>query len=143
MCACGCRKRWRERTLGAATIEPALITLQRRAERLLSALHLDEADLVDQAVGQHRLTADRDVHVAYDVAAAGDRPGLEFFASGIEAHDGVRLGRRLAVPDRALGEDHAIGLRLRPARRQPFLHRAISRIEAAEIAARKIAVPDD
>ncbi len=43
---------------------------------------------------------------------------------------------------RALGEDDAIGLGLRPARRRPFLHVAGLEIETAEHAAREIGVPD-
>ena len=73
-------------------------------------------------------------------------PGIaqlwNFSVSGIEAHDGVRLGAGLVVPDRALGEDDAIGLGLRPARRRPLLHLAGREIKPAEIAAREIGVPD-
>src|SRR5215813_1284151 len=90
-----------------------------RATRV--SLYLDQSDLVDQAVGGDRVAVARHVHVAHDVAAARDRPALEFFGLRIEAHDGVRLGTGLVVPDRAPGEDHAVGLRLRPTRRLPFL----------------------
>jgi hypothetical protein len=57
-----------------------------------AALHVDEADLVHQAVGDDRIAIRVYGHVAHDVAAARDCPGLEFFGLGIEAHDGVRAG---------------------------------------------------
>src|SRR6476646_8340942 len=41
-------------------------------------LDLDEAHLIHQAVRGHRVAVRRDAHVAHDVAAARDRPGLEF-----------------------------------------------------------------
>src|SRR5262245_54654277 len=105
-----------------------------RAPRYLArgrgSLHLDQADLVDQAVGGDRIAVGGDVHVAHEVAAARDRPALEFLRLRIEAHDGVGFGAGLVVPERALGEDDAVGLRLRAARRQPFLVLAGCQIEA-------------
>ena len=83
-------------------------------------------------LASHRIAVRRDVHVAHDVAAAGNGPGLEFLGLRVEAHDGVRLGAGLVVPDRALGEDDAVGLRLRPARRRPLLDLAGREIEPAE-----------
>src|SRR5436190_23136207 len=103
--------------------------------------HLDQADLIDQAVRGDRIAVGRHAHVAHDVAAAGYRPALELLRLGVEAHDGVRLGAGLVVPERAFGEDDAIRLRLRPARRGPLLVLAAHKVEPAEIAAREIRVP--
>src|SRR5690242_10756040 len=71
----------------------------------LALLHLDHPNLIDQAIRGHRVAVGRHAHVAHDVAAAGYRPALEFLRLGIEAHDGVRLGAGLVVPERAFGED--------------------------------------
>src|SRR5579871_1851127 len=101
--------------------------------KVTTLLDVDYADLIDEAVGHHRVPAWRDRHVAHDVAAAGNSPALEFFARRIEANDRVRLGVGFIVPDRALGEDHAIGFGLRTAWRRPFLHRTARKIELAEI----------
>src|SRR5262245_22611658 len=109
---------------------------------VLALLHLDQSDLIDQAVRGHRVAVARHAHVAHDVAAAGDRPALEFLRLRVEAHDRVRLGAGFVVPERALGEDDAVGLRLRPARRWPFLVLAGRKIEPPQIAAREIRVPD-
>src|SRR5262249_107213 len=109
---------------------------------VLALLHLDQSDLIDQAVRGHRVAVARHAHVAHDVAAAGDRPALEFLRLRVEAHDRVRLGAGFVVPERALGEDDAVGLRLRSARRWPFLVLAGRKIEPPEIAAREIRVPD-
>src|SRR5262249_51526856 len=87
---------------------------------VLSLLHLDQSHLIDQAVRSHRIAVARHAHVAHDVAAAGNRPALEFLRLRVEAHDRVRLGAGFVVPERALGEDDAVGLRLWPARRGPF-----------------------
>src|SRR5262249_6167437 len=108
----------------------------------LLLLHLDQSDLIDQAVRGHRVAVARHAHVAHDVAAAGDRPALEFLRLRVEAYDRVRLGAGFVVPERALGEDDAVGLRLRSARRWPFLVLAGRKIEPPEIAAREIRVPD-
>src|SRR5260370_12984305 len=105
-------------------------------------LHLDQSDLIDQAVRGHRVAVARHAHVAHDVAAAGDRPALEFLRLWVEAHDRVRFGAGFVVPERALGEDDAVRLRLRPARRWPFLVLAGRKIEPSQIAAREIRVPD-
>src|SRR4029077_11178776 len=74
---------------------------------------------------------------------ARNRPALEFLGRGIEAYDRVRLGTGLVVPERALGEDDAVGLGFRAARGGPFLHLAGLGVEPAEGAARKVRVPDD
>src|SRR5215468_4154569 len=79
--------------------------------------NLQQADLIDQAVGGHDVAVARDIDVAHDVAAAWDHPGLELLGRRIETHHRVGLGVRLVVVDRALGEGDAVGLRLRPARR--------------------------
>src|SRR5262247_290744 len=94
-----------------------------------SSAQLHDADLIDQAVGGHHVAVGRDIDVAYDVAAAWDRPGLELLCCRIETHDRVRLGVGLVVVDRALGEGDAIGLRLRPTRRLPLLMLASAQIE--------------
>src|SRR5579871_2808921 len=96
---------------------PAMTALDVRASALSvrCAFDFNHADLVDEAVRHHRVAVVVDVHVAHDVAAARDGPRLELLPRGIEAHDGVRLGAGLAVPDGALGEDDAVRLRLRPA----------------------------
>ena len=92
---------------------------------------------------ENRIAVARNIHVAHNVTAARNGPALEFFRLRVEAHNGVRFGKRLAVPDGALRESHAVGLRLRAARRRPFLMRPAGKIEPAEKAARKIRVPDD
>src|SRR5258708_2599614 len=91
----------------------------------------DEPDLIHQAVGGHHVAVWCDIHVADDVAAARNGPGLEFFGLRIETDDGVRLGERLVVPKRALGEDDAVGLRLRTTGRGPLADLAVRRIEPA------------
>src|SRR5689334_71144 len=106
-------------------------------------LHLDQADGIDQAVGQHWIAIAGHGHIADDVAAARDGPGLEFLRLRVEAHDRVGLGVRLVVPERAFGEDDAVGLRARATRRGPFAHLAGLGIEAAEEAAREVGIPDD
>src|SRR5205823_8696753 len=100
-------------------------------------------DLIDETVSEHGIAFPRDIHVAYDIAAARDAPGLEFLGLGIEPYDGVRLGEGLAVPHGALGEHDAVGLGLRSARRLPLDDFAGSRIEPAQEPAREIRVPDD
>src|SRR6266700_7695926 len=92
------------------------VSTERWVSQGLILFHLDQPDLVGEAVGGDRIAVARDVHVAHDVAAAGDRPGLEFFRLRIEAYDRVRLGAGFVVPERALGEHDAVGLRLRSAR---------------------------
>src|SRR5262249_38573947 len=52
----------------------------------LLLFHLDQSDLIDQAVRGHRVAVARHAHVAHDVAAAGDRPALELFRLRVEAH---------------------------------------------------------
>src|ERR1700741_5677162 len=81
------------------------------AQVLLAVLDRHQSDLVRQAVRGDRIAVRRHVHVAHDVTAARNRPGLEFFSSRLETDDGVRLGAGLVVPERAFGEDDAVGLR--------------------------------
>src|SRR5207248_6667178 len=103
----------------------------------------DQGHGIDQAVGQHEVAVPRDRGVAHDVATTRDRPALEFFGPGIEAHDRIRGRPGLAVPDDVVDRRDAVGLGLRPARRWPLRHFAGRRIETTQIAAREIAVPDD
>jgi len=90
-----------------------------------AVLYCYQADLIGQAVGGDRIAIWRHVHVADDVPATRYRPALEFFGCRIETHDGVRLGSGLVVPDRALGEDDAVRLRIsrRPWRNSPARQR--------------------
>src|SRR6478735_10790994 len=67
--------------------------------RSASLLYCDQRNAVDEAVGQQKVAIARDGGVAHDVSAARDRPALEFFGFGIEAHDGVGGRSGLAVPD--------------------------------------------
>src|SRR5437899_4364934 len=97
---------------------------------------------IDQAVGQYEVAVGRDRSIAHDVAAARDRPALELLRFGIEAHDGVRPGFGLAVPEDIVDRRDAVGRGLRPARRRPFAHLAGRGVEAAEVAARIVGVPD-
>ena len=53
----------------------------------------DQRHVVDQAVGQHEVAV-AVTGVAHDVAAARDRPALEFLGLRIEAHDRVRRRSR-------------------------------------------------
>src|SRR5438046_6424688 len=64
-----------------------------------SLRYSDQIHLVDQAVGEDEIAVSRDVGVAHDVAAARNRPALEFLGLGIEAHHRVRRGLGFAVPD--------------------------------------------
>src|SRR6476659_5048142 len=109
---------------------------------LLLLLDSHEGDFVGEAVGEHEVAFARDVGVPHDVAAAGNGPGLEFLGLRIEAHHGVRRGLGLAVPDYVPDRRDAVGRGLRAARRGPFLHLAVTRIELAEVAARVVGVPD-
>src|SRR5262249_5104246 len=151
---------WRVRTSSTQTRPPARCARARPGERVLRAsrralcapygasmpvaFDLHQGDLVGEAVGEDGVAVGRDVHVAHDVAGerAGDQPGLEFLRLRIEAHHGAGLGEGLAVPQRALGEDDAVGLGLRAARRLPFADLAGLRVEPAQIAAGEIRVPD-
>src|SRR5262249_57950947 len=113
----------------------ALIGLRVYATELF---RLYQPPLIDQAIGRDRVAVGRHVHVAHDVAAARDRPALERFRLRIEAHDGVRLGGGLVVPQRSFGEDDAVGLRLWTARRQPLLVLAGCEVQPRQIAPREI-----
>src|SRR5205085_4811433 len=93
-------------------------------------------------VGQQEIAVTRDRRVAHDISAPGDRPALEFFGLGIEAHDGVRGRSRLAVPDDVVDCRDTIRFGLRPTRRLPFRYLAGRGIKATEIAARVVGVPD-
>ena len=55
--------------------------------------NLDEADLVDAALGDDEVAVARRHHVANDAAAAGNDPGLELLGLRIEAHQRVRADR--------------------------------------------------
>src|SRR3954465_1752448 len=106
-------------------------------------LDRDHRNLVYQAVGQHKIAVARNRGVAHDVAAARDRPALEFLRLGIEAHDGIRLRTGFAVPDDIVDRRDAVRLALRSAWRQPLRHLAGRGVETAEITAGIIRVPDD
>src|SRR5438132_13233351 len=82
-----------------------------------SLLDRDQRNAVDEAVGEHEIAVARDRGVAHDVAAARDRPALEFAGFGIEANDGVRFRSGFAVPDDVVDGRDAVRLGLRPARR--------------------------
>src|SRR5215813_14959604 len=93
------------------------------------SFHVHQSHLVGKAVGQHRISLARHIHVAHDIAAAGNHPALEFFGCRIKANNGVGFGTGLVVPDGTLGEDDAVGLRLGPARRWPFGSLAGTRVK--------------
>src|SRR5204862_4278035 len=95
----------------------------RRLEELRASLVRDsyQRHLVHQAVGEHPVAVARDVHVAHDVAAAGNRPALELLRVWIEAHHRVRARFRLAVPEYALDRRDAVRRGLGAARRLPLL----------------------
>src|SRR5215831_7637007 len=116
--------------------------MTRVAPALLAVLDRYQPDLVGQAIGGDRITVRRHIHVTDDVSAAGNCPALKFLGCRVETDDGVRLGAGLVVPERALGEDDAVGLRLRPARRFPFLYITGLEVETSEHAARIVGVPD-
>ena len=71
----------------------------KKEELTPSLLDRHQPHLIGQAIGGHRISVRRHIHVAHDVAAAGDRPALEFFCSRIEAYDGVRFGAGFVVPE--------------------------------------------
>src|SRR2546425_824975 len=102
----------------------------------------DERHGIDKAVGQYEVAVPRDRSVAHDVAAPWNRPTLERLGLRIEAHDRIRRRSGLAVPDDVVDGRDAIGLGLRPARGLPFGDLAGHGIEATEITAREVAVPD-
>src|SRR5882762_11796069 len=102
----------------------------------------DQGHGVDQAVRKHEVAVFRDVRVANDVAAAGNRPGLELLRLGIEAHHGVRLRLGLAVPDDVVDRRDAVGRGLGAARRRPFGYLAGRGVETSQVPARIVGVPD-
>src|SRR3954453_14293340 len=93
--------------------------------------NFNETDLVDEAVGGHDITAGRYVHVTHDVPTAGEWPSLETFGLRIKFHQRVRFRKRLVVPDRAFCKGDAVRLRLRTARRGPFLYLTVQEIKPA------------
>jgi hypothetical protein len=102
---------------------------------------IDDGDLVDTAAGQVEAAVGRRDEVADDPAARRDGPALERPRLRIEGHDRIGLHARLAVPDRAVGEDvYAVGPRAGPAGRRPLLDLSSLRIEPAEEAAGEIGV---
>src|SRR5206468_1415667 len=98
---------------------------------------------IDQAVGQHEIAVRRDRSIAHDVAAPRNRPALEFLGLRFEAHHCIRLGFGFAVPEDVVDRRDAIGRGFRPARRLPFGNLAGRRVQAAQVAARIVGVPDD
>ena len=66
--------------------------------------------LFTRLLASTKLPSARDGRVAHDVAAARDRPALEFRGLRIEAHDGVRRRSGLAVPDDVVDRRDAVGL---------------------------------
>src|SRR5689334_1951595 len=105
---------------------------------------LHERDLVYTALRHDDVfTIVGRLDVANDAAAARNDPALEFLRFDIEAHEHVRLDSRLDVPDRAALIGNPVRLRLRPARRRPFGDLAGFGVEASQIAARVVRVPDD
>src|SRR5713101_6025852 len=93
----------------------------------------DQRHGIHQAVGQHEVALFRDRGVAHDVAAARDRPALELRGLGIEAHDGIRLGLGLAVPDDIVDRRDAVGRGLRSARGLPLRDFAGRGIQTAQV----------
>src|SRR3954466_4013566 len=86
----------------AADIEAAKHTEPGGAHALpgsfwVALLDFNQPDLVGQAVGDDGIAVGRDIHIADDIAAAGDRPALEFLRRRVEAHDRVRLRRGFRV----------------------------------------------
>src|SRR5215831_17672160 len=77
----------------------------------------DQGYGVDQAIGQDEVPVPGDRGVADDVAAAGNGPRLELLRLGVETHDSVWRGSRLAVPDDVVDCGHPIRLRFRTTRR--------------------------
>src|SRR5712691_64561 len=75
-----------------------------------SPRYFDQRHGVDQAVGEDKVAIPRDRGVADDVAATRNGPALEFLRLRIEAHDGIRRGARLAVPDDVVDRRDAVGL---------------------------------
>src|SRR5262249_1522210 len=102
-----------------------------------------QRDGVYQAVRENKLAVARDRGVAHDIAAARNRPSLEFRSLRIKAHDHVRCGIRLAVPDDVGDRRNAVGFRLRPTRRLPFADLAGRWIKAPQVAASEIGIPND
>jgi hypothetical protein len=60
------------------------------------SFHVHEPHLVGQAVGQHRVSLARHIHIAHDVTPARNDPALEFFGCRIEANNGVGFGEQAA-----------------------------------------------
>src|SRR5262245_40805390 len=106
------------------------------------SLHIDESHLVGKAIGKHRISLARHIHIADDVATTRNGPALEFFGSWVKANDGVGLGAGLVVPHGIPREDDSVWLRLGPTRRRPFRNLAGCRIESPQKPAREVRVPD-
>src|SRR6266550_9207773 len=109
-------------------------------EVVVSVANAYETDHVQPALGDHEVPVGSGHHVAHHSSAARNLPALEDVSLRIEAHEGVRFGGGLDVPDRALRVRDRIGLRLRPTRRRPFRGSAGFRIESTEVSARVIRV---
>src|SRR3954466_4510722 len=108
-----------------------------------SLRYLYQGYRVHQTVRENEAAVAGDRGVAHDVPAAGNGPALEFLRARVETHDGVRRRPGLAVPDHVADCGDAVGLGFRPARRLPFRHLAGRGIEAPEVPAGKVRVPDD
>src|SRR5262249_14268584 len=101
-------------------------------------------DLVDAALRHDDvLSIIGRLDVANDATAARNDPALELAGRDIEADEHVGFDRRLDVPDRTVQIRDAVRLRLRSTRRGPFRDLPRPRVEASEVAARVVRVPDD
>src|SRR5262245_39540900 len=113
------------------------------ARSLARHRHLD--DPVGAALVDQQAAVARGAHVADDAGvdvAGGDGPALERLGPGIEADQWVGPHAGLVVPDHAVDHDDRIRMRLRTARRRPFLDLASFRIVAAKPPYAGIDVPD-
>ncbi len=71
-------------------------------DRPAVSLPIHRTNCIHEAFGGHGIAIAGDIHVAHDVAAARDRPGLELLRLRIEAHDRVGLRPGFVVPEGAL-----------------------------------------
>src|SRR5437868_8790643 len=101
----------------------------------VSVANAYQPDHVQPALGDHEVPVAGGHHVADDSAAARNLPALEDVRLRIEAHERVRFGGGLDVPDRALRVRDRVWLRLRPTRRRPFCSCAGLRVESTEVSA--------
>src|SRR5688500_11109473 len=112
-------------------IGPILVFSEMKSRRLAPPARLrcllayrDQRNLVGEAVRQDEVAASGDIGIAHYVAAARNRPALEFLRLGIEAHHCIRGRLGFAVPDDVLDGGNAVGRGFRTARRLPFLYLA-------------------